>query len=226
MAPKLSKLKSPNKSPPKGSSLLLDHPQKVAITPLAATAGPDPFASKKGVLGAISPQKCNDIDIISPKLNRTTGDIAPLRPENGLEDEENNETQRQHQREVALLEAEEILAAEIKLEEDQTQAELNARRESDEEAKTDAEEMVRESHSLGLLDADDDFNRLTQADDEFHEATVLAAQEAKINQALHRRGKNHLAAYQHPISALSLDVPLLRAVFKDDIDTVKQVHMS
>jgi hypothetical protein len=41
---------------------------------------------------------------------------------------------------------------------------------------------------------------------------------------LNKKAKNNMSAYQQPLSAISIDVPLLRAVFKDDIDTVKKVR--
>eukprot|EP00603_Paraphysomonas_imperforata_P015364 CAMPEP_0114452376 /NCGR_PEP_ID=MMETSP0104-20121206/1482_1 /TAXON_ID=37642 ORGANISM="Paraphysomonas imperforata, Strain PA2" /NCGR_SAMPLE_ID=MMETSP0104 /ASSEMBLY_ACC=CAM_ASM_000202 /LENGTH=1372 /DNA_ID=CAMNT_0001624623 /DNA_START=163 /DNA_END=4281 /DNA_ORIENTATION=+ len=222
------------------------------MAPLSSTAGPDPFASKKAVLGAISPQKDTD------KENEAIGETNITSQENsqalerdrssegaaeeekeqvkekentveegdGTEEDElvlekDKQTREAAAREAAALqEAERLLAEEIRQEEEALADKGSEQGQGNKElintkiTTTEEKDCNDEGNTI-------DLNNLTQADDEFHELTMSANQEAKINQILNIKGKNHMSAYQQSMSSLSLDIPLLKAVFKDDIDTVK-----
>jgi hypothetical protein len=233
MPPKLNKLLSPKKTPPKGSTFQVESSLKQeALLPLSSTAGPDPFAPKRNVLGAISPLKDKDEGTHENEKNSASDKEAEAEAEVGGREEERR--QQQQQEADALLEAELILAEEVKLEEQNEARGIDPLSVNDPPLQIDTNMTNNEEEKEnGLLvgnslpdDDDQNLNHLTklsQEEDEFQEATMLAAQEAKINQILNKKSKNHMAAYQKPISALSLDVPLLRAIFKDDIDTVKLV---
>jgi hypothetical protein len=253
MAPKLNKLKSPPKSSTLPSAAIRPALNKGKgkgdMAPLAATnvtttspaspssspssssgpPRPDPFAPKRSALGAITPEKkVENIEIVDTEdqvTTTTTGELRDVVAEREEEERVLLEKDKELREAAAMEEAQQILAEEIRLEEEHEALKNKVigikDLQIDTKITTNEEEKAND-----ILDEEEpvDEHKLMQDDDEFQEATLLATQEARINQILNKKAKNNMSAYQQPLSAISIDVPLLRAVFKDDIDTVKKVR--
>ena len=218
------KHKSLSGTPPKVNPLDgLDKLQK-DVPSLSNSNGPDPFAPKKKLLGAISPNKN-----VEPTVVETEDDQSNKNNENEVDNqvndrmEEDLRTGKEEKSDGGKLD---------KMEEDNKDIDANVNNESiipnvDDDNFPDKEEKEEEKKE----DEEEDFDinenvkeaEPVQLEDEYLEATHLSAQEAKINQIMHMRGTSHMSAYEKPISAISLDIPFLRAVLKDDIDTIKMV---